>query len=211
MLTIETLVVGAMKTNCFIVYDDQTKEAIVIDPGDDGEYIAGFLQKLDLDAKAVLATHGHFDHNLAAFYLKVTLNCPYLISERDEFLLKNMQASAKHFLHINPDPPPKPDAYLKNGRKISVGKSFFEVVETPGHTPGSISLYNPEEEVVFVGDLIFKNGAVGRYDFSYSNKSELVKSIDRIMVKPSETAIFSGHGEATSVGAEKKFHQVDIS
>jgi len=211
MLSIETVVVGVMKTNCFIVYDDANKEALIIDPGDDGEYIIDFLQKKDLVPLAILATHGHFDHNLAAFSLKVTLNTPYLISKKDEFLLKNMRASAKHFLGIEPDPAPKSDAYLKEGRKITVGKSFFEVIETPGHTPGSICLYNPEEAVIFTGDLIFKNGSIGRYDFSYSSKADLIESIDKIMEKPRVTTIYAGHGDETSVGYERKFHKMDNS
>jgi glyoxylase-like metal-dependent hydrolase (beta-lactamase superfamily II) len=205
MLTIDTLVVGAMKTNCFIVYDDVIKEALIIDPGEDSEYITEFLQKRDLEPLAILATHGHFDHNLAAFSLKVTMNVPYLISKNDEFLLKNMRASAKHFLGIATDPPPKPDAYLKEGKRITVGSSFFEVIECPGHTPGSICLYNPIEKILFCGDLLFKGGSVGRYDFSYADKKDLFASINTILNLPGDTIIYPGHGEGTTIKSEKVF------
>ncbi len=187
------LVVGSMATNCYLVGDS------IIDPGDDAEYIMAHQKKPSL----VVATHGHFDHVMAAWAICLAYRIPFALHGADEFLLSRMQESAKHFLHLGAvDPPPKITRYLRDGEKIG----DLTVFHTPGHTPGSICLVG--EGVIFTGDTIFAGGAVGRTDFSYSSLADLKKSLQKIFSLPSDTAILPGHGTETSVGAEIRLHAI---
>ena len=206
MLEIKKLTVGQMKSNCYIVWDED-KNAIIIDPGDDADYIVSNINSFFLVPQKIIATHGHFDHNMAALELQLSYGIPYLISEKDNFLLNKMPFSAKRFVNINSVGVPKQDSFLKEDKKIEIGRSFFKVMEIPGHTPGSIGLYNPSEKVFFSGDTIFGKGAIGRYDFSYSSKSDLFSSIDRILSLPEDTIIFPGHGDKTCVKEEISYHR----
>jgi len=180
-MSIETLVVGSMATNCYIVDD------IIVDPGDDAEYIISHITQ---KPSMIVATHGHFDHIMAAYALQLTYNIPFYIHPDDIFLLATMQSSAKHFLGLKEvDPPPVPTPLQ--------GLSFFH---TPGHTPGSICLQF--SDVLIVGDSIFADGGVGRTDFSYSKPLKLADSIDRILSYPPDTRLLPGHGKETTVKQE---------
>lgn len=207
MIRIETLVVGQMKCNCYIVYDSDGGDAIIIDPGDDADYIVNKLSTLTKDPVKILSTHAHFDHNMAAYELQKGYNIPYLISEKDLYLLKKMPQSAKHYLNIKVVKVPKPDGFLQNNQKIYIGESFLKVIDMPGHTPGGVSFYNPHENIIFTGDTIFKDGGIGRYDFSYSSKNDHILSIDKILSLPPDTLIYPGHGDPTSVKNELLYHR----
>ena len=175
-MKIETLVVGQMATNCYIVGD------AIIDPGDDPEYI---ISHLSSKPKMIVATHGHFDHIMAAFAIQKAYNIPFYIHKDDIFLLRSMQSSAKHFLGLKDvDPPPKPAPI-----------QHLPFIHTPGHTPGSICLLFGD--ALFVGDTIFAGGAVGRTDYSYSDPLKLSESIKKILLYPPQTRILPGHGEET--------------
>ncbi|MBI4064946.1 MBL fold metallo-hydrolase [Candidatus Gottesmanbacteria bacterium] len=195
-LIVETLVVGQMAANCYIVRDGSV--AVVIDPGDDGQYIIDTLQKYSLTLKAIVATHGHFDHIMAAYELQISLGLPFLMGKGDEFLLKNMRASANHYLHITTDPPPTVTKTLADGDIITVGAQKLSVIAVPGHTPGSIALVS--NEWIIVGDVLFSGGAVGRTDFSYSDKEQLMISIQKIRSYPEDYILYPGHGEKTTIG-----------
>lgn len=173
-MTIKTLVVGQMATNCYIADD------IIIDPGDDAEYI---ISHLSSKPRMIIATHGHFDHVMAAYALQLAYNLPFYIHEGDIFLLSRMQSSAKHFLKLpHVDPPPKPSPL-----------SHIHYIHTPGHTPGSISLQFGD--TLIVGDTMFADGAVGRTDHSYSDPLALSDSIQKIRSLPKGTRILPGHGK----------------
>jgi glyoxylase-like metal-dependent hydrolase (beta-lactamase superfamily II) len=206
MLRIKNLKLGRMETNCYILYDEEFRTATIIDPGDDCDFIINQINSLDITPQRIIATHGHFDHNMAAFELQFAFKIPYLISEKDYNLLKKMPLSAKYFLNINGVTFPKSVSFLKKSKKLDIGNNFLEIIELPGHTPGGIGLYNKIEKILFSGDVIFKNGIIGRYDFSYSDKKKLLSSIDRVLSLPSDTIIFPGHGEKTSVINEISFH-----
>ncbi len=180
-MTVETLVVGQMATNCYIVIDKN--KSIIIDPGDDAEYI---ISHLTTKPTMIVATHGHFDHIMAAYALQLAYNIPFYIHDDDIFLLSRMQSSAKHFLGIQEiDPPPVPS---------KIGNLPF--IHTPGHTPGSICLqFN---DILVVGDTMFANG-VGRTDFSYSDRQKLTVSLKKIMSFPKDTRILPGHGKEFSL------------
>lgn len=197
--SVRKLVVGQLQTNCYLVFDEKNSEAIIIDPGDDADYIIRILSDLNLKPAKIIATHGHYDHLLGVAELKLSYNIPFLMHKKDEFLLSRMGTSALHFSGHKTDPAPKVDEYLKEGDILKVGNYKLEIIHTPGHTPGSVSLYSNELEVVFVGDVIFAGGGIGRTDFKYASRQELDKSIRKLFKLPKETKVFSGHGEETTI------------
>lgn len=202
-MEMEKLVVGQMAENCYLVYDEVNREAVIVDPGDDGDYLMRKIADLKLKPLLILATHGHFDHVLAVLELKLAYHIPFLIHQADVFLLKLAQQSAKHFLGIKVDPVPLPDRFLKSGGEIKFGHEKLKIMETPGHTPGSVCLYAPRHPElgsgsIFTGDTIFADG-VGRTDFSYSSKSDLQKSLEKILKLSDNTLVYPGHGEETTI------------
>jgi len=198
--SVKKLVVGQLQTNCYLVFDEKKSEAIIIDPGDNAEYIMRILNDLDVKPTKIVATHGHFDHILAVNELKLAYKIPFLMSKKDEVLLKWMRKSCKFFTEFDSGPPPKIDKYLN--KLLEVGDLKFEIIETPGHSPGSISLYSNKLGVVFVGDVIFAGGGVGRTDFSYSSQKDLEESIKKLLKLPKNTIVYSGHGAETTIGGE---------
>lgn len=193
-LGLRILPVGQLKTNCYLVFDKDSQEGLIIDPGDDADYIMRIIADEQIKPTRILATHGHFDHLLATTELKLAYNIPFLIHRKDEFLVKNMQKSAKYFLKIKEvDPSPAIDGFLSEGQKIPFGRYQLEVLETPGHTPGSVCFFLREKCVLFCGDTVFKDG-VGRTDFSYSNPQDLEKSLQKIFSLPPATIFYPGHG-----------------
>lgn len=207
---IETIVVGQMATNCYLVQDIESGETIIVDPGDDPEHISDVLIRLHATPMMIVATHGHFDHILGAFALQKAYAIPFLIHKNDVFLLSHMRRSAQHFLGVGTvDPPPEPSRWLKGNDIIGVGSGSVLVLEVPGHTPGSIALYYPSGRWVIVGDLLFRQGGIGRTDHSYANEMKLKISIARILALPPATIVYSGHGGQTSVRQERHFHTID--
>jgi hydroxyacylglutathione hydrolase len=202
-MNIHKLVVGQMASNCYIVSD--SNQTIIIDPGDDAEHISDVLVRLRLTPNFIVATHGHFDHIMAAFALQVTYNIPLNMHKSDAFLLEYMQSSAKHYLGLpSVDPPPKINKFVNEGDTIA----GLTILHTPGHTPGCISLVG--DGVIFTGDTIFAHGGIGRTDFSYSNSQDLQASVKKILRLPASTIIYPGHGEETRVqyeyDAQTHFH-----
>lgn len=207
------LPVGQLQTNCYLVIDED--KCLIVDPGDDADYIQRVIADEEVKPTKIIATHGHFDHILAVTELKLAYKIPFLMHGKDEFLLKRMKSSAAHFSRISSDPPPKIDKYFKEGDKLIIshqslrarghGPEALTIVHTPGHTPGSISLYSKDSTLVFVGDLMFAGGGVGRTDFAYSNHSDLIDSIQKLLKFSSDTIVYSGHGEETTMGNLKKY------
>jgi len=179
------LPVGTMAANCYVVSDGN--EAIVIDPGDDGQYIMG---KISLPLAAIVATHGHSDHVTAAFELQTALSVPFYIHAGDIFFLDRMKVPRT-------DPPPNVEKTINDGDILPLG---LRVMHTPGHTPGSITLYHELSKIAFVGDVTFAGGSVGRTDFSYSDPLALHRSIEKIISLPKDTLLYPGHGEPLRVG-----------
>jgi len=204
-LEIRKLVTGQLQTNCYLVYDNQASDVIIIDPGDDADFITRIISDLSKKPSKIIATHGHFDHVLAVTELKLAYDIPFLIHKDDEFLLKRLQSTAKHFLGVKTDPTPLVDKNLKEGDKIKVGKHILKVVETPGHTPGGISLYCKKAKILFAGDTIFEKGGVGRTDFVYANNNQLMESIQKLLKLPEETVVYTGHGGKTTIKEAKTY------
>lgn len=200
--------VGQLQANCFLAADEKNGEGIIIDPGDDADFIIQKIQEEKIKPKMIVATHGHFDHIMAVNELKLAFKIPFLLSRKDLFLVKKIRASAKHFGKIDPGPPPQVDGFLKKGDRLVFGKEILKVLETPGHTPGGISLYSEKDKIIFTGDTLFALGGIGRTDYSYGNAQFLKKSLKRILDLPGETIVYTGHGEETRLEKEKSYHQV---
>lgn len=209
-LQVLTLAVGQMQENCYLVYDEKSLEAIIIDPGDDADYIERIIEDNKCIPRSIIATHGHFDHIMAVLELKLAYNIPFLINKNDEFLVRNMASSAKHFLGITTDPPPDINGYIQDKEKIKLGAESLTVIAVPGHTPGSICLYSKKDNLLFTGDLLFADGGVGRTDFSYSDSKELKKSLQKIFRLPPRTRILPGHGRSSTLIEESQFHNISF-
>lgn len=202
-MKIERLIVGQLQTNCYLVWDKITGEGVIIDPGDDAEYILNRIRDLEMKPLYILATHGHFDHVLAVLELKSALEIPFLINEKDLFLVKRAVGSAKFFAGDKEALKPLADKFIKEGDVIFFGeKEQLKVVETPGHSPGGVVFYN--RGVVFSGDALFKQG-MGTTQYSYCSETALLNSIKNKLFKlPNETIVYPGHGEETTIGEEKR-------
>jgi hydroxyacylglutathione hydrolase len=199
-ITIECLSLGALETNCYIVWCTQTLQAFVIDPADSGEVISSSIVEKGLELQAIILTHGHFDHVLGLLEVKLNFNVPIYLHPADTGLLAQAQASAHHWLKRRVDPVPAAEVALAEGQRHPLGTTSLTVIETPGHTPGSVCLYN--DQVIFTGDTLFK-GTIGRTDFSYSNPQHMVRSLHRLHQLPSHLQVFPGHGSSTTLSAEK--------
>ena len=201
-MIIQSLTVGPIQANCFILGCEQTQEAVVIDPGDEAKRILSGLQKKALTLKYIINTHGHFDHVGANKALKDMTGAPILIHREDAPMLANLSASAGMWGMRAEDSPP--DQFIKDGDRIVFGQITLEVIHTPGHSPGGISLYTPK--VVFVGDTLFA-GSIGRTDFPGGDYDLLISGVrNRLFVLGDDVQVFPGHGPATTIGYEKKYN-----
>ncbi|MBU1327223.1 MBL fold metallo-hydrolase [Patescibacteria group bacterium] len=203
------LVVGQLATNCYIYCDAVRKVSCIIDPGDAPEYISECVESLGVKPLFIIATHGHFDHILAAYALSNMYAIPFIMHKDDGFLLRRARQSAIHYLGIkHVDPSPSVSRVLRAGEALSVGEGTLHVLHTPGHTPGSISLYDQNQGILFTGDVLFKGGAVGRTDFAYGDSEELNNSVTILLGLPANTLLYSGHGDPSTVGDERGYHRV---
>jgi len=196
MLKYENIILGDLFTNCYIVWEEKTKEAVVIDPADSGVEISEILQNKRLNLVGILATHGHFDHLLGALDLKLIYQIPFYCSSLDQFLLNRQKETAKHFLGRDIKVPnfKKIDIDLNEVGEILLGEEKLTVIKTPGHTPGGVCFYNQKNDWLFSGDTLFAEGT-GRTDNSYGSSKDLEKSLELIGQLPPDTEILPGHGE----------------
>lgn len=209
MIKLKTLKLGTLRTNCYVVWDDDTAEGMVIDPADSAETIFQPITEESLSLRYVVATHGHFDHNLASLELVLTHHVPFAASPNDAFLLKKIAKSAAYWQGLKNEPAltaPPITVPLSENDRLELGQEVFTVLETPGHTPGSICLYHAQQGLLFSGDTLFAQ-AVGRTDLKYSSKNDLKTSIAKLFALPPATQIFPGHGRATTLEEEKKYCQ----
>lgn len=201
-MKIKKLIVGQLQTNCYLVWDEKSRQTVIIDPGDDADFIANKIRDHHLQPMAIAVTHGHFDHVLAVPELKLAFNLPFLLHQKDLFLLKRSAETAHYFTGAKGDPPLRPDRFVKEGDQIKFGKEKLTVAETPGHSPGGVVFYSRGEGVLFSGDTLFCQ-AVGRTDFSYGSGQDLKNSIEKLFNFPGKTAVYPGHGVKTKIGKEK--------
>ncbi|MEA2475844.1 MAG: hydroxyacylglutathione hydrolase [Actinomycetota bacterium] len=197
-------VVGPLACNCYIVGDAVTKAAIVIDPGGDATDLVSSIQSRGLVITAIVATHAHFDHVVAAEELRRVTGAPFFLHALDRPLLDWMQESARMFLGIELDAPPDVDREVSEGDSLVAGDVELSVLHTPGHSPGSISLI--ADGAVFSGDTLFQ-GSVGRTDLPGGDHAALVTAVrNKLFTLDDDLAVYPGHGPATSLGDERRFN-----
>lgn len=201
---IKTIPVGPLEANCYVYYDD-TKEALVIDPGGDPAEIKREVEALGLNVKYVVNTHGHFDHVGAVREIKEAFEAELAIHEADSTLLADAHDHAVIFGE-SISSQPAPDLLLTDGTELRVGKAAFDVIHTPGHTPGGICLYEKNEKILFTGDTLFA-GSVGRTDLEGGSHQELMKSIkEKLVPLGDDVKVYPGHGPETTIGTEKEIN-----
>ena len=195
-MIVKSMVVSMFATNCYLVYCKDTGEAVIIDPGAEGKKIIDTARTLNLAIKYIINTHGHIDHIGANSKLKEEYGAQILLSEKDLELYNNPGFGLGLVLRKQP----RPDRFITEGDQISFGSISLGVVETPGHTAGGICLIG--ESAVFCGDTLFA-GSIGRTDLAGGSYATLIKSINnRLMVLSPDSAVYPGHGPATTIGTE---------
>ncbi len=199
-MLVETLAVGPLQVNCYLVACPRTNHALVIDPGDEGDRILEMIDKLGLKVKMVVNTHGHFDH-VGANHQVLAATGVELCMHRDDLPLLKVAAKQAAGYGLPAVQSPDPKRFLENGDLIEVGDLSFEVIHTPGHSPGGICLYG--EGHLFSGDTLFA-GSIGRTDLPGGDMKQLLSHIrSQLMVLPDATVVHPGHGPESTIGREK--------
>lgn len=194
---------GIYAVNCYIVYSNITREGIVVDPGGDVNTIIKSIEDNDIKIKYIVLTHGHGDHIGAVSDLKNELDAPVLIHEDDLIMLQDADINLSSSMAIGAVEI-KPDGLLKDGDTLELGNHIVEVIHTPGHTPGCISL--KVGNYLLSGDTLFK-GSVGRTDLMGGNSDHIIKSIkERLLVFHDDVIVLPGHGDTTTILAEKMYN-----
>jgi glyoxylase-like metal-dependent hydrolase (beta-lactamase superfamily II) len=198
-MIVKKLVVGPIENNFYILADEHTKEALVVDPGDEPDRIIDLIKENNFKIKFIICTHAHFDHVGAVTEIKDETGAK-IVLHRDELILyKNVEAQGMVW-GFDIEPLPEPDIIVSEGDSLEIGNLRFIVLHTPGHSPGSICLYG--EGILVTGDTLFA-GSVGRTDLYGGNMDKLKKSFQRLIGLPDDTRILPGHGPESTVGKEK--------
>ena len=205
-MIIETFPVGLLQCNCTMLGSEQTREAVIIDPGDDVPRIVSRLAHHKLTARYIIATHGHIDHVGGFKELKEATGAPVYLHEGDLFLY-NALAMQAQLLGITPPSSTEVDARMDDGDEIGAGEIKLRVHHTPGHTPGSICFYSAGDDArLYAGDTLFM-GSIGRTDLWGGSFEEIMDSLrNKVITLPDETVVIPGHGPATTIGREKRFN-----
>ena len=202
-MIIKELAVGPLMANCFLAGCEETKEAVVIDPGGEADRILSSLAESELKVKYIINTHGHFDHVSANGKMKEATGADLLIHPLDAPMLSMLSSNAAVF-GISVENSPDCDRTIEEDESVSFGNFTLKIIHTPGHTPGGISLYSAG--IIFVGDTLFA-GSIGRTDFPGGDFDTLISSIKTKLFKlEDDVRVLSGHGPETSIGREKRFN-----
>ncbi len=200
---VERIQTKPIDENCTLIKNEETKEAIVIDPGSDIENILKRLE--DYKVVAILATHGHYDHVGQVATIKELYNAPFYIHKSDEFLLKD-ELFPGFSMYLGAKAPPNPDYYINDKDVLNIAGVDIEVIHTPGHTPGGCCFYISSQNTLIAGDTLFKGG-VGRTDLPGGSSQELSKSLRKLFsILPKETRVICGHYDDTTLEHEIKFN-----
>lgn len=206
---IKIFTVNPLQENTFLIWDD-TKEAVVIDAGmffkEEKQAFSQFIEDNELKLVRVLNTHLHLDHQFGNKYLFDTYGIAPEAGEEDQFLLNTAHRSAANWGLPYFEPIQELKSYITDNQEIKFGDSTLIALHTPGHSPGSHSLYWKEKNAVFVGDVLFK-GSIGRTDLEQGDYATLIRSIqNRLLTLPDDTIVYSGHGPATTIAEEKQYN-----
>jgi len=199
----EILPVGPLQCNCSIIGDEATREAMVIDPGDEIEDILALVRKHNLQVKQIVITHAHIDHVGGAMRLRATTGAPILLNQNDYALLKMLDVQAAW---VGMPVPGKVeiDRSVSTGETVSAGSHTAEILHTPGHTEGSICLYFEAEKKLIAGDTLFA-GSIGRTDLPGGSMQKIMQSLrGTVLALPDDTVVVPGHGPVTTIGEERE-------
>lgn len=203
-LKIGRMMLGICQTNCYFVYKEGTKDVILFDPADKGDYIYETLKKHDLHVAGILLTHGHFDHIWGSRALRELSNAKIYAYEEEKDVCEsadlNVSAQAGRAYTI------EADVYVKDGEEITIAGMTCKLIATPGHTKGSCCYYFEEDGILLSGDTLFQE-SVGRTDLPTGSMSKLVRNVkEKLLCLPDEVKVYPGHGESTTIGYEKQYN-----
>jgi glyoxylase-like metal-dependent hydrolase (beta-lactamase superfamily II) len=199
----EVFPVGPLQCNCSIIGDEATREAMVIDPGDDIDEVVALLQKHRLTVKQIVITHAHIDHVGGAMKLRRLTGAPILLNENDYALLKMLDVQAA-WLKMDAPEKVEIDQSLSDAQTLRVGSLVSSVLHTPGHTEGSVCLYFPVEKKLIAGDTLFA-GSIGRTDLPGGSFEKIIRSVKgHLLALPDDTVVYPGHGPTTTIGEERE-------
>lgn len=210
-LALETLPIGAYACNCSILYSKKTREAIIIDPGNDHHTLLKKIKELNVTVKKLIHTHAHFDHIGRSNEIREKTGATIHLHKDDQFLYDQLPMQGQFFGEMVGAPGPI-DHYITDGEEFHFAdeeiKTFLKTIHTPGHTPGSCCFYSNyfSTPILFAGDTLFQN-SIGRTDLPGGDSRKIIKSIkERLLVLPDETAVITGHGPLTKIYNEKRFN-----
>jgi hydroxyacylglutathione hydrolase len=200
-MIIKNIVVGPLDVNCYILVCQDTKEAAIIDPGDNADKIIEAIDMEGLNPRFIINTHAHFDHVGGVKTIQEHFKIDFLLHKEDLFLIDNVSEQATAF-GLSPIPKPEVDKFVNNGDKISLGDKVINVIHTPGHSPGGVCYHIDNN--VFVGDTMFA-GSIGRTDLPGGSYETLINSIkERLFPLDDSTVVYPGHGPSTTIGNERE-------
>ncbi|MBP3289425.1 MAG: MBL fold metallo-hydrolase [Alistipes sp.] len=207
-MNIARLVFNPLQENTYVVWD-ATLQAIIIDAGNSSErentMLENFIAERGLTVVAAVNTHGHFDHLLGAEFVRSRYGVPFVMSSKDEFLLRGASTSAELF-GVRAGDMPELDVDLDGHESYTFGETTLQVISTPGHTPGHVALYEPQSKVLFTGDTLFRE-SIGRTDLPGGDYSWIMRSIiDKLLPLGDEVKIYPGHGEESNIGHESMYN-----
>lgn len=198
-MIIKKLVVGTLENNCFIIGDDKSKECFIVDPGDEPDRILDLVNENGLKVKYIVCTHAHFDHIAVVSDIKIETKAEIVLHRDDLEIYRSSKEHAASW-GFDLDSQPEPDLFVAEGDTLEIGDLKFEILHTPGHSPGGICLYG--EGIIITGDTLFA-GSVGRTDLHGGDIGKLKKSFKRLLSLPDDVEVLPGHGPETTIGHEK--------
>lgn len=204
-MKIERFGIGPIQTNCYLVSNEQTKEAVIIDPAACPDYLVSHIKNEGMKPQAILLTHGHFDHIMGIDGFLKEWKVPVCVHEKEEEAMNDKNLN--HTTVISPDGYTfSGSEYVKDGQKLNFAGYTFEVIYTPGHTVGSCCYYVESEKTLFSGDTLFLE-SVGRTDFENSRPALMGRSVrEKLFILPDDTKVYPGHEDETTIGHERKYN-----
>lgn len=203
-MKIGRMTLGICQTNCYFLYQENSKQVIFIDPADKGEYIYEKLQEQGFQVAGILLTHGHFDHIWGTNKLRELSGAPIYAYEAEKVLCEDAEKNVSE--QVGRPYTVVPDRYLKDGEEITIAGMTCRLIATPGHTIGSCCYYFEEDKILISGDTLFQE-SVGRTDLATGSTSAIVRSIkEKLFVLPDDVKVYPGHGDVTDIAYEKKYN-----
>ena len=204
VIRVKSLLVGMVQTNCYLVYDDETKRAAIVDPGDSADMIINECKNLNLKPEAILLTHGHFDHIMAAEAVKAEWDIKIYACEKKLEVLRDGEKNMM-MKYYRRSITLEPDVTLRDGETFEAAGMVWKMIETPGHTIGSCCYYLEKEAILFSGDTLFQT-SYGRVDFPPGSAMDMLASVKKLLALPENVIVYPGHMGETTIAHEKKYN-----